>query len=213
MRKLLILDCDGVLYPPKNIVHDDFAAALIAKDRHFFENLSKESVEKIKNGADMWNELWSLCEKDEEKFENFCKGIVGHIDYSKIRRSNVLFSLITNSCKFFDVVIFSDNHKHHVERVLRSRFGIGISGFKKLGIKCYDITASKKEKNLRLKKDKNVLADFCKSHHRKAQDCIFVDNNRDNISAAKAAGLKTVYICRKRTLQSVLKNLNNLAEN
>lgn len=212
MRKLLILDCDGVLYPPENISHDDFVAALSAIKENFFENISAESAEKIKSGADIWNELWNICEKDEKKFENFCKKIIDHVDYSKIRKSKALFSLMTYSCNFFDIVIFSDNHKRHIEKVLQQRFGMGISDFKKLGIKCYDVTSSKKENSLRLKRERSVLVDFCESHRRKVRDCIFVDNNQKNISAARDAGLETIYICKKRTLQSVLKSLIISAE-
>lgn len=207
MRKLLILDCDGVLYPASNIVHTDFINALHKTEELFLQKISEEEEKNIRNGADMWNVLRSQCKKNHLSFEVLCKNIVANISYKKIRKSNVLLSLLHQCRKNFDVVILSDNHYCHIENVLRKRFGLGIKDFADLGIRCFDITDSEKDGVFWPKKAEDMLARFCEKNHRKAQDCIFVDNCMNNIEAGIKVGMQTVFISPRYTLQKYLKSI------
>ena len=183
MRKLLILDCDGVLYPASNIVHTDFINALHKTEELFLQKISEEEEKNIRNGADMWNVLRSQCKKNHLSFEGLCKNIVDNISYKKIRKSNVLLSL------------------------LRKRFGLGIKDFADLGIRCFDITDSEKDGVFWPKKAEDMLARFCEKNHRRAQDCIFVDNCMNNIEAGVKIGMQTVFISPRYTLQKYLKSI------
>lgn len=208
MRKLLIIDCDGVLYPAANLSHQDFVNALLQTDKKFLQNISAQDFAEIQNGCEMWNTLKRACIQCRFDFDSICRQIINHIEYKKIRKSTVLLSLLQATKKKFDIVILSDNHKYHLENVLQKRFGKSMQDFALDGIKCYDVTTMEKNGLFRPKKQSGALIDFCKMLNVATSNCIFIDNSKNNILAGKQAGMKTVYISRKRSLQQYLRLLN-----
>jgi len=208
MRKLLILDCDGVLYPASNIVHNDFVEALQKTNEIFLQKITNEERNSIKNGADMWNVLRSHCKKSGMDFDILCKKMVSHINYKKIRKTHKLLPLINRCKKDFDIVVLSDNHYWHIENVLQHRFGMSISDFAKNGITVFDITSTEAEGRFWPKRTSDVLTRFCKKNHYSARNCIFVDNCKLNIEAGSKIGMKTVFITPRYTLQKFLKSLD-----
>ena len=181
MRKLLILDCDGVLYPASNISHMDFINAFHkTKDNHKDKNLCIEE-HNLRSAANFWNEIRKMCNNAGCSFDEFCKEMVANINYKKIRKSNVLLSLIFLTKKKIDIAVLSDNHQYHLEQILRHRFNLGIEDFAANGIKCYDITSTEDNGIFCPKYQESALLNFLRKQNRDAKDCIFVDNNKNNV--------------------------------
>jgi len=209
MRKLLILDCDGVLYPAANISHADFISAFNrAKEIYKEKNLHIEE-DNLKSAAHFWNEILKMCKDNDCSFDEFCKIMIDNVNYKKVRKSQVLLSLLNATKKKFDIAVLSDNHYYHLEQILRHRFNLSIKDFASMGIDCFDITSTEDNGCFLPKCNENALINFLKKQNRKAQDCIFVDNNMKNVSAGRSIGMQSVYICRKRSLQNFLRSLNS----
>ena len=208
MRKLLILDCDGVLYPASNLSHADFICAFNKAREKYKGKRLYVAEENLKNAADFWNEIRKMCDISNCSFDDFCKMMIDNINYKKIRKSRVLLSLLNTTKEKFDIAVLSDNHYYHLEQILSHRFNLGIKDFSAMGIDCFDITSSECNGRFFPKCNEVALSNFLKKQKRKAKDCIFVDNNKSNISAGRSIGMKSIYICRKRSLQNYLRQLN-----
>ena len=114
MRELLILDCDGVLYPASNINHQDFIRALQKTQEHFGYNFCELNTD-INNGSVFWNTIYKNCANRAINFDDFCREMIKNINYGKIRKSNVLLEQLKKATENYDVVVLSDNHKYHLE--------------------------------------------------------------------------------------------------
>lgn len=210
MRKLLILDCDGVLYPATNISHGDFVSAFSKAQEYYKDKNIQITEDNLKNAARFWNAIHETCKDKDCLFDDFCRFMIKNINYGKIRKSLVLLSLLKATVKKFDIAVLSDNHHYHLEQILKHRFNLGIKDFEAMGIKCYDITSTEKNGKFFPKCDENALKTFVKKQGRTPADCIFVDNSHMNVSAGRSIGMKSVYIYRKRSLRKCLRDLNSL---
>ena len=209
MRKLLILDCDGVLYPASNISHNDFVFAFNKTQEYYKDKNFKIEESDLKSAAQFWNAIYKKCLEKECAFDEFCKQMIANINYKKIRKSVVLLSLLKATRKKFDIAVLSDNHHYHLEQILKHRFNLGINDFKSIGIDCYDITSTEKDGKFFPKCDEKALKNFIKKQGRDISDCIFIDNSHANIMAGKKIGMTSIYIYRKRSLQKCLRDLNS----
>ena len=207
MKKLLILDCDGVLYPASNITHGDFVSAF-EKTAKKFGKWDIVRNENLDSPIGFWERIYGICGKDRAVFDEFCKNMVSNINYEKIRKSHILFNLLTSAKKKFDISILSDNHKYHLEQVMIHRFGMGVADFEAMGIKCYDITSTEKNGKFFPKCAEDSLSEFLKKKNKTVDECIFVDNSMTNVSAGRKIGIETIYISQNRTLQGYLKKIN-----
>ena len=209
MRKLLILDCDGVLYPAANISHSNFVTAFFKTMEYFGMKEALIDEEKISCAAEFWNVIYKMCRNTGCEFDEFCRKMIENVDYKKIRKSQTLLSLLKATKKNFDIVVLSDNHHYHLEQVLKQRFNLGINDFAKMGIHCYDITSTKQADVFLPKSRQEGLRNFLHRQNRKVEECIFVDNSRLNIAAGRKIGMESVYIYKNRSLQKYLREINN----
>lgn len=208
-NKTLLVDCDGVLYPSEALTLKDFVEAMketyrqdVKLDGTTQARISEETIAQNKLG--LFNYIKAVCDYTGYGFENFCRKMFDRIDYSNITRDDGLYQNIKNVAQNQPVMILTNNHILHLDKVLQQRFGKSVFDFEADGIQCYDITLSEKNGVFYPKHDPQGLAFISKRIGVPVESCILVDDMPRNITAARNIGMSAVLISDKFTLKQYL---------
>ncbi|MGN0904149.1 MAG: HAD-IA family hydrolase [Alphaproteobacteria bacterium] len=205
MKKTLILDCDGVIYPTSQVSLRDFVRAMKDTARDWkisddeYNRASAVSMEKKALG--MFNFIREMTGGDKTAFDRFCSDMFDKIDYSKITRDDVLFDRLQDVRKIHDVVILTNNHRAHLDKVLQARFG---RTAEETGVPCHDIASTEKDGIFYPKQSEQGLSLFADRIGRRPGECILVDDAPVNIRAAKQIGMGGVLITPEMNLSRYL---------
>ena len=205
MRKTLILDCDGVLYPTSQLSLRDFVSAMKRTAKAWgisdeeYNTASQASLSK--NAKGMFNFVLEMTKGDMARFDRFCADMFDRVDYTKITRDDVLKQRLKDARKTNDVVILTNNHQAHLEKVLNARFG---ESCETVGVPCFDIRSTEKDGMFHPKQSEEGLLIFCEKIGKKPNECVLVDDTPVNISAARKIGMGGCLISEKMTLSNYL---------
>ena len=208
-KKTLIIDCDGVLYPASELTLKDFVEAMKSTYREDLK-VSSEVQERVSNETlakkhlGMFNYINAICKETEYNFDEFCNKMFDRVDYSKISKDIALFNLLCAETKKNDVLILTNNHIVHLNKVLQQRFGKNIFEMQEAGIKCFDIKSTMKNGVFYPKQDPKALTLFADRLGVAVEDCVLIDDSKRNIDAAKSVGMQTVLIDDNFTLKQYL---------
>lgn len=212
--KTLILDCDGVLYPTSQLALKDFVGAMKqtyredAKiDAQTQKIVSEETI--AKNHLGMFNYIKALCDKTGYPFETFCIRMFNRVNYDNITRDNELLNLLQERAQKNKVVIFTNNHMMHLEKVLQKRFGKSVFEMQDLGIDSYDITSTERNGVFYPKHDPQTFPLFAQQLQTDPSQCIMVDDTPRCTQAAQNAHMDAVLINENFTLKDYLKLLSH----
>ena len=212
-KKTLIIDCDGVLYPCSVFPLGEFVSAMKKTYREDLDvdgqtqaRVSAETIQENKLG--MFNYIKAMCEETGYNFDKFFHKMQEKLDYTPIRRDDTLFNALVAQAKQNNVVILTNNHMSHLDKVLQYRFGKNIYDLQKNGIKCFDIKSTEKNGVFYPKQDPEGLVMFTDRLGVLPQDCILVDDTQRNLVAAEKIGMKTVLITEDYTLKQYLTEVN-----
>lgn len=208
-KKTLIVDCDGVLYPSSQLSLRQFVSAMKETYRNDMNvsgeiqsQISAETIAKKQLG--MFNYIKAMCEKVNYSFPQFCYQMFEKVDYRNIERDDSLFRMLQAAAHQDEVVIFTNNHNVHLDKVLRQRFDKSIFEAEEAGIRCYDITMTEKNGVFQPKQDPKALLLFAKRIERRPEDCVLIDDSPRNIEAARQAGMGAELIGGDNTLKAYL---------
>ena len=209
-KKTLIIDCDGVLYPASMLTLREFVDAMkdtyrndLKVDGATQEKVSKETL--AKNRLGMFNYINAMCNETGHNFDDFCHKMQDKIDYSKISPDVSLYNMLVNEAKKNHVVILTNNHMSHLDKVLQQRFGKTVFEMQEAGIECFDIKSTMRNGVFYPKQDPKALSIFTDRLGVNPQDCVLIDDTKRNLDAAKQIGMQTFLIDEdKNTLKHYL---------
>lgn len=220
-KKTLIIDCDGVLYPSSQLSLREFVAAMKETYRNDMkvssevqQEVSASTIEKKQLG--MFNYIKAMCDKVNYSFPQFCYQMFEKVNYQNIERDDSLYRMLRVASRQDEVVIFTNNHNVHLDKVLRQRFGKSIFDLEEAGIRCYDITMTEKNGVFQPKQDPRALMLFAKRIDRLPENCVLLDDTPRNIEAARQAGMGAELINENNSLAAYLTghyvfNLNQIS--
>ena len=198
-KKTIIIDCDGVLYPASMLTLSEFVNAMkdtfhndLQVDTDTQIRVSQQTIKKKHLG--MFNYIKAMCQETGHSFDDFCLKMQEKIDYTKISRDDSLFALLSEAAMRHNVVILTNNHISHLDKVLQQRFGKNIFEMQEAGIDCYDIKSTMKNGVFYPKQDPKSLIMFTERLGVPVQDCILVDDTKRNIETAHSIGMQTALI-------------------
>ena len=217
-KSTIILDCDGVLYPNSELTFDDFVKAMktaFHQDVKLSSDLQKQISEDTiaKKHLGMFNYIKAVCEHTGYGFGRFCEKMQSYVDYSKISQDMQLFGLLSAAARDNEIVILTNNHISHLDKVLRHRFNKTVFDMENAGIKCFDIQSMERNGVFYPKQDDKALAMFAAKIGRRPQDCTLVDDTEKNVDAARRNGMHTVFINENFTLQQYLLQIQKTRTN
>lgn len=216
-KQTLILDCDGVLYPISQISLAEFVDAMKQTYREELKidgktqaQISEKTISEKRLG--MFNYIKAMCDYADYNFDEFCLKMQDRVDYDKITPDYGLYNQLLNTAKDRQVVILTNNHVAHLDKVLQKRFGKNLFEVEADGIECYDIKTMERNGVFYPKQDPMALKLFAAKINHTPENCTLVDDTEKNLTSAKQVGMKTVLISEKFTLKQYLQQLqtNNL---
>lgn len=216
-KQALILDCDGVLYPISQISLAEFVDAMKQTYREELKIdgktqalISEQTI--AKNRLGMFNYIKAMCDYADYNFDEFCLKMQSRIDYDKITPDYGLYKQLLGTVKDKQVVILTNNHMAHLDKVLQKRFGKTVFEVEDDGIECFDIKTMERNGVFYPKQNPQALANFAAKINQLPENCTLVDDTEKNLISAKQAGMKAVLINEKFTLRQYLQQLktNNL---
>ena len=205
--KILIIDCDGVLYPEYQFPLSKEIKAI--ELQAYANNISKEQYQKISNETlkrgeqGLYNFILNLCNKNMNSYNIFCKKVVDSID-CKIERNDELYNLLLKASKKYDICIFTNSSNYHLNKVYKNLFGMTLSDFP---FPSYDIGFTFKDGCFHPKQTKEGYINFMKKINVDKKDCIVIDDSYRNIQRCIELGIQYEYITKEYTLMNALNKL------
>ncbi|MBR4106079.1 MAG: HAD family hydrolase [Alphaproteobacteria bacterium] len=209
LPQLVLIDCDGVLYDPAeldinamcyafNDVCDDFGL----QDEKF-TNMEDCTYDKPVKGFCKYIEF--VAQKLGIDTEDFIRKMVDHVDYSHLSldESGILQKLTELSHKY-KLCICSNNHKFHLNKVLKMRLGVEAA---QLPIEVFDIMYAKQNGEFYTKESATFVAKLAKHYNIKADDFLWIDDNPKILEKVQSYGSRAVLITKQKLLIDVLQEL------
>lgn len=208
MRKTLVLDCDGVLYPISEIPNEVFVKAF---DEAIYslgitqEQYKEASVRaKAKKALGLFNFAREICQDFGVSFDKFCDEFVARLDYSPLKQDLELLDLIYTVQRDYNLAIYTNNHIKHLDKVLQKKFN---KDSKSIGFVCYDITSTYFNNIFHPKKSDLGLRMVAEKLGQDPENCILIDDAEINCAKALSIGMGAILITESYTLKDYLKSL------
>ena len=211
--KNILLDCDGVLYPLSELPTREIVEAM----KYIYRNdvgLKPEEQKFVsektlaENHLGMFNYIKEICRYKNYDFDIFCQSVTDKIDYSRIKENKQLWDALQDLKNQYNVCIFSNNSRPHLDAVFQRIFNKNIDDVEKSGIKTYDIKATEYNGYFYPKQHEQGFILFLKNLGLKAEETLLFDDASINITRAKEIGMSAVLISRENTLLKEIKNYN-----
>ena len=208
-----MLDCDGVLYPLSELATKDIVGAMkyvyrnevgLTPDEQKF--VSEKTIAEQHLG--MFNYIKEICNFKQYDFDEFCASVVEKTDYSGIKQNKNLWQTLMAASSKYNVSIFTNNSRPHLEKVLNCVFAKGIADLEKNGISVYDIKSTEKNGYFFPKQTENGFKFFLKRMNLQAEKTILFDDAPINIERAISAGMKAILVTPENSLQKELHKLS-----
>ncbi len=206
--KTLILDCDGVLYPESQFpiyyltkAIEKYAYSInISKEE--FKNISKQTLKRGEQG--LFNFVLNLVHKNIDSFNEFCNNMIELCNYNEIKRDDELFALLLKASKKYEICIFTNNCRAHLDKVYEKLFGKSLKDFP---FPSYDISFTLKDGMFHPKQSKDGYINFLKKIKKEKKECIVCDDSKANINRCKEFGIQYEFITLENNLKKVLTKL------
>lgn len=207
--KLIIVDCDGVLYHPSeldvnamvyafNDVCDDFG--LCEEKCSHIENCTCDKPIK-----GFYDYIGFVAEKVGLERDDFILKMVEHIDYSRIKsdRDKILEKIEKLSLRC-PVCICTNNHEAHVNQVLKAKFDILT---RQLPFEFFDVRYAQKDGLFYPKESELFVAQLEEHFGVKACDFLWIDDNPKIVEKIAKFGSHAILVDEKNSLKDILQNL------
>lgn len=185
--KLVIIDCDGVLYHPSELdvnAMSDHALDAACNALSISNNI--EAFIEASKQPNFFNYIDNLAKKNNITADDFISKMVEHIDYSGLKPDNtgVLQKIqgLSNKYKF---CICTNNHLIHVNKILNAKFDISA---KQLPFEVFDTTYAKKDGKYYSKQSDVFISKLEKHFDIDVGNFLWIDDNPEVITTVKSIG-------------------------
>lgn len=207
--KLIIIDCDGVLYDAAELDRNAliFAFNDTCKDLgHTYAKVNFiDDCTQDKPVKGIYNYINYVASQIGIDSNSFIAKTVEHVDYSHIQPDkNGVLEYIKKLQKDFKVCICSNNHLMHVNKILRVKFGITAD---KLPFEVFDMTYAQENGVFYQKESKVFITKLEKHFNIKAKDFIWIDDSQNVLEQVKKFKSETFLITETNRLIDVLNQL------
>ena len=207
--KLLIVDCDGVLYHPSeldinamvyafNDVCDDLG--LKGEKFNYIENCTRD-----KPISGFYNYIASVAQKVGVPTEDFILKMVAHIDYSHIKAdSDGILQKLSGLSRKYQICICTNNHLAHLNHVLKAKFGVTADN---LHFTVFDMRYAEQNGNFYAKESPVFVAKLEQYFGIPARNFVWIDDNPNILEKVKSFGSQSIQVTDENRLKDILEYL------
>lgn len=195
-KKLIVIDCDGVLYPKKELSTKDILEAV--QKAFFKKGISWKNVNNVYDEFKMsasqkglFNFLGVAAREFRLNVVELLKQIAEETDYSHITPNPKLLSQIQELQKKYEVCIYTNNTKYHLEKVHQQLFGCSVA---EAGIPAFHIGTIQNKKGYCSKQSKEALWFLSKFFAVKPSNMIFFDDTISVLDSVRQKGASVLFI-------------------
>ena len=207
--RLLIIDCDGVLYHPSEF--DINAMVYSFNDVCDYFDLQNEKFNYVydctqdKPIKGFFNYIAYVAKKAGVKTEDFILKMVAHIDYSQIKPDNeeLLQKLIALGHKY-KVCICTNNHIEHLNNVLKAKFNITAD---ELPFEVFDMHYGMQDGVFHQKESLFYISKLEQHFGIPARDFLWIDDSPNIIEKIKSFGSQVLMVTDENRLSDILEKL------
>lgn len=210
MKKNLIFDCDGVLYPLEALSTREIVTAMKSVYRGELklsgaqqQEISQKTLNEGHLG--MFNYIKEMCRFSGYDFDTFCRKMSDRINYGQIKQNNGLWNTLQILKQDHNLVIWSNNSRVHLDNVFHRLFNKDIMQITEQKIQVLDIKATQHRGYFYPKQSKEGMAVFLHRTGFKAEDCVLFDDTPANLAMARQYGVEGVLVSKDNPLQQCLK--------
>ena len=211
MKKLLILDCDWVLYKPKELnvnamvyAFNDVCDSLDCKEYKFtrIENCTYDKPVKW-----FYSYIFYVSEKLNIKIDDFIERMINNINYSHIKRDDEwILEKLEKLNQNYEICICTNNHKRHLDKVLKAKFGIISNNFP---YPIFDVTYVENHWKYYPKESFEFISKLEKHFNIKSSDFLWIDDTPTVLEKFSEFWWNCILINENNSLIEVLGALHN----
>jgi len=213
-KPVLVIDCDGVIYPTSELdLHDGIIVGFdkTIKDVGITpQQESKASASaKEQNHKGLFNFALFLCAERGISFDKFTSMMLMRTDYSKIGRDNELKEALIKASQTHRIIIHSNNYNKHIKHVLDRKIG---KEWRNMGIDIFSIEDSYKGGKFNPKPSMIAYKIMANKFGINLKNSYMIDDAPKNLETARELGMSPVLISQNNTYNNLarfLKSLNN----
>ena len=209
MTKLLILDCDWVLYKPNEL---DINAMVYAFNNVCDDlNCQEYKFTHIENCTEnkpvkwFYNYIRYVAELFGINFDDFIEKMISTVDYSNIKKDsewilNILKDLETD----YEICICTNNHKKHINKILKAKFDLTLDNFP---YPCFDVDFAKNEWVYYSKQSPEFVSKLEKQFNIKSSNFIWIDDTPSVLEKTSTFWGQCILLDENNSLLKILNSL------
>ena len=210
MKKLLILDCDWVLYKPNEL---DINAMVYAFNDVCDElNCIEYKFTRIEHCTEdkpvkwFYNYIAYISNLLSINIDDFIDKMVSKIDYSNIKfDSEWILETIKSKDSNYEICICTNSHKKHIDKILKAKFGLTLDNFP---YPCFDVDYAKSEWVYYSKQSPEFISKLEKQFNIKSSNFIWIDDTQTVLEKISVYWWQCILIDENNSFLKVLKSLN-----
>ena len=210
MKKLLILDCDWVLYKPNEL---DINAMVYAFNDVCDElNCTEYKFTRIEHCTEdkpvkwFYNYIAYISNLLSINIDDFIDKMVSKIDYSNIKfDSEWILETIKSKDSNYEICICTNSHKKHIDKILKAKFGLTLDNFP---YPCFDVDYAKSEWVYYSKQSPEFISKLEKQFNIKSSNFIWIDDTQTVLEKISVYWWQCILIDENNSFLKVLKSLN-----
>lgn len=193
--KLILLDCDGVLYPTEQLPFRCFMTAL--QKTWDLLHVSPQTVQIAKEKRNtagytgIYNHILFVCRETQLDFNRVTDVFLQQVDYGGLKPNPTLKKQLEDLNRKIPCCIVTNNHKKHLNTVLNRVFGItSETNF----LPQIDISDRFDGTGFLSKKNPTCFLKICRRFNVTPQQTLCADDTPAILKIAKRTGLKTLLV-------------------
>jgi phosphoglycolate phosphatase-like HAD superfamily hydrolase len=208
--KLIIIDCDGVLYDENELDTNALVHGFNKTCSEYFKFPDKNvdavaSYAKEKHTKGAYTYINEISKKIGIDPESLVKQVIENIDYSNIKsdKDNILPKLQELQHKY-KICIYSNNHLMHVNKILKAKFNTLAN---QLPFEVFDMRYAEQDGIFYAKESDVSISKLEKHFNINAKDFLWIDDSQHISDALEPFGCRVTLVTKENRLIDILNKL------
>jgi len=205
-KKLIIIDCDGVLYPVSELDVNTVSKAIFYSACRDFNILTNAfDFEEISEQPNYYTFIDNLARQYGIKTDVFMSKMMEYIDYSGIKPdNNGVLQKIKDLSDKYKFCVCSNNHLTHINNVLKAKFNIYAD---QMPCEIFDTQYANIDGVFYAKQSYVFISKLEKHFGINAKNFLWIDDTPNVIDTVKSVGCDGILVTNENRLIDILNTL------